>query len=408
MGLAQRTGRGGGVSEAQLPRILRKRGEPDYPLFVELFFDLAYIFPFLRLTERLGADQSLLALEQTTVLLLALWWVWVLTVWLTDLFNPRLPVIQNLVITSAVGVIVMTSAMPYAYHGRGLVFVLAFYAIHLARDAVLIPGTRANRDIQARNIRVSFWLGISAVPWLAGAFTGSLARLLLWALAVAIIYGSARVGWPTPGLGWTNLGSRAFTALHLAERHRQIVVVALGELILTSSTGLAFSAPTALRIAVFALSIGGAVLLFQLYSEQVRSLEQPEAAARVEVVRPGTFASYWHLMIVAGVVYISTGARISAEDPVARASLTRTLTILAGPALFLFGTCMFDWSATGRLPWVRAVGALAALAATPAVYPLPVWMIMLAVDAILLLTWVVEVLTRKFAFSTPIHRLRSR
>jgi low temperature requirement protein LtrA len=201
------------VSEAPLPRILRKHDEPDYPLFVELFFDLAYIFPFLRITERLGADQSLGALEQTTVLLLALWWVWVLTVWLADLFDPRLPIIQNLVIAAAVGVVVMTSAMPYAYRGRGLVFVLAFFAIHLARDAVLIPGTRVNRDIQARIIRVFFWLGVSAVPWLAGAFTGSLTRLLLWALAVVIIYGSARIGWPTPGFGRTNLGGRVFTAL---------------------------------------------------------------------------------------------------------------------------------------------------------------------------------------------------
>jgi low temperature requirement protein LtrA len=396
------------VSEAPLPRIVRKHDEPDYPLFVELFFDLAYIFPFLRITERLGADQSLLALEQTTVLLLALWWVWVLTVWLTDLFNPRLLIIQNLVIAAAVGVIVMTSAMPFAYHGRGLVFVLAFYAIHLARDAVVIPATRVNRDIQARSIRVTFWLGVSAVPWLAGAFTDSLTRLLLWALAVVIIYGSAWIGWPTPGLGRTSLAGRAFTALHLAERHRQIVVVAFGELVLASSTGLAFSPGTAPRIAVFALSIGSAVLLFQLYSEQVRSLEQPEAAARVEVIRPGTFASYWHLMIVAGVVYISTGARISASNPVAQMPLTRTLTILAGPALFLFGTCMFDWSVTGRLPWVRAVGALAALAVTPAVYLRPVWMVMLAVDVVLLLTWIVEELTKRFRFGrTPARAARA-
>jgi hypothetical protein len=58
------------------------------------------------------------------------------------------------------------------------------------------------------------------------------------------------------------------------------------------------------------------------------------------------------------------------------ASLTRTLTILAGPALFLFGTCLFDRSA----PLGPGGGALAVLAVTPAVYRLPVWMIMLAVE----------------------------
>jgi low temperature requirement protein LtrA len=384
------------VSEAALPRILRKHDEPGYPIFVELFFDLSYIFPFLRLTERLGADQSLRALEQTAVVLLAMWWVWVLTTWLTDLFNPRLPIIQNLVIVSAVGVNVMATALPQAYRGRGLVFVLAYFAIHLTRDAVLIPGTRVNRDLQARSLRVSLWLGVSAVPWLAGAFTGVPTRLLLWALAVAIDYGSARVGWPVPGLGRTDLASRIFTAPHLAERHRQIVIVAFGELILTSSNGLAYSTVTASRIAVFALSIGSAILLFQLYLEQTRSLEQPEAAVKVETIQPGTFASYWHLMMVAGVVYISVGARVSVSHPVAQASLTRTLTILAGPALFLFGICMFGRSVTGRFSWVRMIAVLAAFAITPAVYPLPVWMVMLTVDAILLLALIVEALIKRF------------
>jgi low temperature requirement protein LtrA len=396
MRLAQGDRSGGGVSEAPLPRILRKHGEPDYPIFVELFFDLAYIFVFLRLAERLLADESLQAVAQSTVLLLALWWVWVLTAWLTDLFNPQLPIIQNLVIATTVGVIVMAGAIRGAFHGHPLAFVLAYFAIHLARDAVLIPCTRVNREIQARSVRVFFWLGVSAVPWLAGAFTGSLARLLLWALAVAIDYGSARIGWPTPGFGRTNLGGRVFTAPHLAERHREIVIVAFGELILTSSTGLASSRFTASQIAVFALSLGSAILLFQSYLGQIRSLQQPEAAVRVEVIQPGTFASYWHLVMVAGVVCISVGARTIASHPVAQVSLTRTLIILAGPALFLLGTCLFDWSVTGRFPWVRAVAALAAIAITPAVYLLPAWMIMFAVDMVLLLTVIIEALITRF------------
>jgi low temperature requirement protein LtrA len=290
----------------------------------------------------------------------------------------------------------MATAMPGAFHGRGLVFVLAYFAIHLARDAVLIPGTRVNRDIQARSIRVFFWLGISGVPWLAGAFTGGLARLLLWALAVVIDFGSARIGWPTPGLGRTNLAGRVFTAPHLAERHREIVIVAFGELILTSSTGLASNGFTASQIAAFALSLGSAVLLFQLYLGQIRSLQQPEAAVKVETIQPGTFASYWHLVMVAGVVCISVGARTIAAHPAAQVSLTRALIILAGPALFLFGTCLFDWSVTSRLPWVRAVAAPAALAITPTVYLLPAWAIMFAADVVLLLALIVEVLIRRF------------
>jgi low temperature requirement protein LtrA len=214
-------------------------------------------------------------------------------------------------------------------------------------------------------------------------------------VAVVIDYGSARIGWPTPGYGRTNTAGRIFTAPHLAERHRQIVIVAFGELILTCSSGLSSGGFTASRIAAFALSLGGAVLLFQLYLEQVRSLEQPEAAVTVEHIRPGTFASYWHLVMIAGVVCVSAGARAIAARPDAHVPLIRTLIILAGPTLFLFGTCLFDWSVTSRLSWPRALAAVAGLAVTPALYLRPAWTTMLAVDAVLLLTLIVEVMIKR-------------
>ncbi|MFF0471751.1 low temperature requirement protein A [Micromonospora zamorensis] len=379
------------MTSAPLPRILRRRGEPEYPTFLELFFDLVYIFMFSRLAASLAADLTARGALQTAVLLLAAWWVWVLTAWLTDLFNPRLPIIQATVLLVMLGTLLMAIATPYAFGRYGWLFVAAYFGIHLVRDAVLIPGTRVNRPIQARSIRVFFWFGVTVAPWVAGVFVDETARLVLWSLAVAVDLGSARFGWPTPRLGRTGLASQIFTGVHLSERHRAIFIVALGELILSTGMGLAGSGFTAGQVATSAVAFVSAVLLFQLYFQRVQRILAPPSVATVERVRPGTSTSYSHLVMVAGVVVVSASTLTVIEQPSGRAPVELMAVILGGPALFLLGSVLFDAVVTGRMLWSRvlAIVVLGALMA-PATFLLPPLAALVLANLVLLLTLVGE------------------
>ncbi|MEU1644151.1 low temperature requirement protein A [Micromonospora zamorensis] len=379
------------MTSAPLPRILRRRGEPEYPTFLELFFDLVYIFMFSRLAASLAADLTIRGALQTAVLLLAAWWVWVLTAWLTDLFNPRLPIIQATVLLVMLGTLLMAIATPYAFGRYGWLFVAAYFGIHLVRDAVLIPGTRVNRPIQARSIRVFFWFGVTVAPWVAGVFVDETARLALWSLAVAVDLGSARFGWPTPRLGRTELASQIFTGVHLSERHRAIFIVALGELILSTGMGLAGSGFTTGQVATSAVAFVSAVLLFQLYFQRVQRILAPPSVATVERVRPGTSTSYSHLVMVAGVVVVSASTLTVIDQPSGRAPVELMAAILGGPALFLLGSVLFDAVVTGRMLWSRvlAIVVLGALMA-PATFLLPPLAALVLANLVLLLTLVGE------------------
>ncbi|MEV1112975.1 low temperature requirement protein A [Micromonospora sp. NPDC049751] len=380
------------MTSAPLPRILRRRGEPEYPTFLELFFDLVYIFLLSRLSASLGDDLSIRNAAQTAVLLLAAWWVWVLTAWLTDLFNPRLPIIQATVLLVMFGALLMAIATPHAFGRYGWLFVAAYFGIHLVRDAVLIPGTRINRPIQARSIRVFFWFGVTVTPWVAGVFVDGTARLALWSLAVAVDLGSARFGWPTPGLGRTELASQIFTGVHLSERHRAIFIVALGELILSIGTGLAGSGFTAGQVTASAVAFVSAVLVFQLYFQRVRRILAPPSVTTVERVRSGTSTSYTHLVMVAGVVLVSTGTSMVIARPAGHAPADVMAAILGGPALFLLGSVLFDAVVTARILWSRvlaivllAVVLLCALVA-PGTFRLPPLAVLVVANLVLLLT----------------------
>ncbi|MFI6757544.1 low temperature requirement protein A [Micromonospora sp. NPDC050417] len=378
------------MTNLPLPRILRRRGDPEYPTFLELFFDLVYIFMLSRLAERLGNDLSLRNALQTAVLLLAAWWIWVLTAWVTDLFSPRLPVIQALVLLLMLGTLVMAIAVPKAFGSHGWIFVAAYYAMAVARGAMLIPRTRVNRDIQARHVRVAFWFGVSATPWIAGLFTEGTARLVLWSIAVAIDIGAAWIGWPTPRFGATQPASQIFTGAHLAERHREIFIIGLGELVLSAGLGLAGHRFTADRVAACALAFTSVVLLFQLYFHRVRQLLGPQMLAVVERVRSSTYTSYAHLVMVGGVVLMSASVSLVIERPFGETTPGWTAALLGGPALFLIGAVLFDLVATRRPLWSRlaALGALAAVG--PAASLLPPIAIMLVANLVLLITLVIE------------------
>ena len=314
-----------------------------------------------------------------------------LTAWLTDLFNPRLPIIQATVLLVMLGTLLMAIATPYAFGRYGWLFVAAYFGIHLVRDAVLIPGTRVNRPIQARSIRVFFWFGVTVAPWVAGVFVDETARLVLWSLAVAVDLGSARFGWPTPRLGRTELASQIFTGVHLSERHRAIFIVALGELILSTGMGLAGSGFTAGPVAACAVAFVSAVLLFQLYFQRVQRILAPPSVATVERVRPGTSTSYSHLVMVAGVVVVSASTLTVIDQPSGRAPVELMAAILGGPALFLLGSVLFDAVVTGRMLWSRvlAIVVLGALMA-PATFLLPPLAALVLANLVLLLTLVRE------------------
>ncbi|MEV4754520.1 low temperature requirement protein A [Micromonospora sp. NPDC049559] len=382
------------------PRILRRRGEHEQPIFLELFFDLVYIFMLSRLSQGLAGELTTRNVAQTAVLLLAAWWVWVLTAWLTDLFDPQLPVIQGLVLVVMFGTLAMAVTVPSAFGAHGFVFVAAYFGIHVARDAVLIPGTRVNPYIQARSIRVFFWFLVSAPLWVAGVFTEGNIRLALWGIAAAVDLWSARIGWPTPRLGRTELASQIFTGIHLTERHRQIFIIGIGELILTAGSGLAFSHRDGGRVAVAAVAFANAMLLFQLYFQRVQQLLAPSEVSSVERVRPATSTSYTHLVMVAGIVVISTSTSLTFNRPFGDVPVAWILTLLGGPGLFLLGTCMFDYLVTSRILWSRSIALLVLAVIAPAMPLLPPLGIMIVTNLVLLITLVSEIVSRRRPVAT--------
>ena len=61
--------------------------------YIELFFDLVFVFAITQLSHSLLEHLTPLGAIQTALLFLAVWWVWIYTCWITNWLEPdRTPV----------------------------------------------------------------------------------------------------------------------------------------------------------------------------------------------------------------------------------------------------------------------------------------------------------------------------
>ncbi len=344
--------------------LLRGRGGHEHGKvsFIELFFDLVFVFAVTQLSHSLIGHFTPLGGVQTLLLMLAVWWVWIFTSWVTNWLNPeKLPVRLALLVLMSLGLI-LSSSLPEAFASRGLAFAGGYVAMQVGRTLFFIWAVR-DHPVMVRNFqRILVWLAVAAVFWLAGAFAHGMVRLALWAVALATEYVAPSLGFFVPGLGRSATKDWNVEGGHMAERCALFIIIALGESILV--TGAIFSELewTPAVVAAFVISFAGSLAMWWLYfdtsaeagSKTISSSHDPGKLARLVY-------TYIHLFIVGGIIVAAVADEFVLHHPTGHSDFKTIVAVLGGTALYLVGNLLFKWAITGRLP-VSHVAALAAVA----------------------------------------------
>ncbi|MFI6265865.1 low temperature requirement protein A [Micromonospora sp. NPDC051006] len=377
-----------------MANLLRKRESPQRPTFLELFFDVVYVFALTRIVHELVLDYtrghvaetlttSLSENGETLLLLLALWWIWTQTAWMTSRFDPFQPAIQVVVVATMLGSLFLAVAISGALAETGMLFAGTYVAIQVGRT-LFFALTLRGHDLRRVNMLALVWFGASAVPWLTGAFAPELTRNLLWTLALAIDYLGGRLGWPVPWLGRARVSPWAVAGEHLAERYWQLVIVALGETILTSGSSLLRGPIVAERTVALTLSFLTTVLLWRIYFYRAGQILGEAIAASAAPGRLGRSAEFSHLLMVAGIVATSAGSELVLIDPTGHAKPAWVGAILGGPALYLAGRSLFEYVAFARVSRPRPIGIVVLACIAPVMVGLPPLWVAAAAAAVLL------------------------
>ncbi|MWB97252.1 low temperature requirement protein A [Agromyces seonyuensis] len=352
--------------------LLRPTGTPDADrvTYVELFFDLVFVFALTQLGAVLYEQQTLLGAIEGVILLCALWWAWVSTTWLTNWLDPTAVPVRAFVILLAFVVFTASVAIPEAFGERAWVFAVAYTGLQVGRAVFLVLATRAHEPAASREFRqVLSWTLVGSALWIGGAFLPLPAQVACWAAAIGIELLGSILGYPVPGAGRIELAGRDASGPHIAERAALFVLIALGEGLLVTGFELAAAETTPETIVSFVSAFVAAAACWWIYfdhGERVGSEAMEAAEAPARLAR--TAYTWVHLAIVGGIVLLGVGDKEVLGHPDEQ-SPPAVVLVLGGPALFLVGTLLFRWVLEHRLVIAQACG-LAALVVAAAVSPL--------------------------------------
>ena len=331
--------------------------------FVELFFDLVFVFAVTQLSHRLMEHFTPHGAAETLLLMLAVWWVWMFTAWATNWLDPEKRPVCYLMLTLMLGGLILSSSIPKAFEERGLAFAVGYTGIQLVRTLFFLWAVRGHERLTQNFQRIFSWLAFAAVFWIAGAFAHGTERLVLWTIAFGIEFISPAVYFWVPGLGRSKSEEWNVEGGHMAERAALFIIIALGESILVTGATFSNLGWTTATVTAFVVSFAGSLAMWWLYfdvsaetgSRTISASSDPGRVARLSY-------TYIHLLLVAGIIVAAVGDEFVLAHPEGHADGKTIVAIVGSVALYLFGHALFAWSIAGRLP-MTSVGGLVAIAA---------------------------------------------
>ena len=349
--------------------LLRRRDNSDAGRvgMIELFFDLVFVFAVTQLSHTLVADLTLTGMLRVTLLLLAVWWVWIYTSWVTNWLDPeRIPVRACLLVLLVAG-LVMSVSIPHAFDELGLYFAGAYAFMQVGRTLFFLWAVRGGPATLLQNFqRILVWLGTSGALWIAGACCEGWSRFGIWLVALAIEFAGPWCYFAVPGLGRSTTADWNVHGGHMAERCGLFVIIALGESLLVTGATFAEMPWTNDAWTVFLVAVLGSILLWWIYFDtgaqrgehRITHSNDPGRLARLGY-------TYLHLPIVAGIIICAVGDEIMLLHP-GHATAPAIAVLIGGPAVFLAGATLFKWVTNfRRTPPLSHLAGLALLAVLP-------------------------------------------
>jgi low temperature requirement protein LtrA len=252
----------------------------------------------------------------------------------------------------------MALAVPHAFGSTGWAFGLGYFVVNLVHSGVFLLS--AGREV-ARARRGIFGLNLlTATLVLVGGFTPTPWRYGLWAAAFALQI-------VTPYLA--PIDSFGVNPAYFVERHGLVILIALGESVVSIGLG---AAQAHLDLGLLAIAIASLVIAYFLYWANFGGDEVSAEQALTAITDPAKRAQtalnaygYAHYVMLFGIIAFAVGVRKEIGHAFGHVSLAQALALGGGVAVFLAGDLVFRRIMGIGRPGFRLAALAGALASIP-------------------------------------------
>ena len=350
-----------------MPTRFLPTGDSHRVTTLELLFDLVFVYAITAVSESIANDLSLLGLARGLVVMALIWFGWSAYAWLGNQARADEGALRVSMFFAMAGFFVVALTIHEAYDDLpgGLpgpvVFVVAYAVIRLAH--LVIYWVAAGDDAELRHtvehtLRTTL---VALVLLLVGALVDPGPRLAVWASAVVIDY----VGIFVSGTrGW-----RVAAPGHFAERHGLVVIIAIGESVVSVGVAVSHAAIDWALLTGALLGITLAITLWRTYFNAIavgmeHQLREATGEDRTRIARD-TF-TYLHLPAVVGIVALAVGLRVMLDATASHGGTApeipdvAMLALYGGAAVYLLSLSAMRWRVVGgpSVPRIVAAGWL--------------------------------------------------
>jgi low temperature requirement protein LtrA len=323
--------------------------------YIELFFDLVFVFAFTQVTALILEDTSVEGFLRSALVLAMVWWAWSAYAWMTNAIDIENTVTRLILFAAMAAGFFMALAVPDAFQDEAAWFAVAYFVVRVLNSTLFAWGVRDDPGNLRATLRLAPWFVLAAFVALIGGFADSDYRAWIWLASLVIdVVGTltvARADWKV-------------SPSHFAERFALIVIIALGESIVAigiGTSGLERDTTYALSVLV---AFAGVAALWWAYFDftavaAARTLRRASPAARGPLARD--VFTYFHYPIVLGIIFYAVAAKKTLEHPLDPLPEAGRWALGLGVAVFLCGFALMRFRVVRRIAWERLAAAAVAL-----------------------------------------------